>query len=816
MKIRTKLTFNILLTIIVVGAVVATSIFGMLFIKNKLSYLTQKSTPYQMRTVEFQREMQGCVTDLVKVNAARNEAEYKSSHAEAEKTLESVKDSQGRLEEMSGSKMDASNELNMIARELFDAASARIATDNAATEANIKVSQRMKESSARLKELDKRIRNLQSNRSNAFATAMDDTGQFSGKLRSIEELRNLVKDLQLIAITIQTAQKSTTVLIAKGKINSLLGRITKNDYHKSNKSIAADTKAVTDKMDEFIKLQSAALTQKDDDSKSKATEAGKELSEKLNSLYLALDQETTLASEKVVIETNRQGSIYGQSNAANSILLANSELVALGLMVEGQTTRLFTLEAIAAIDKLDPEIRSLFTRINERAKAVGSALTKLGAKEELKILKSAVTSLTTINNELYAADGIVATLKKHLNATEQAIKAGDKLRVIVLKQAEKGKETVTAARGEQEKAIGSVNNMVKSSITLLIAIGIAAAVIGVLFGVWVFRSISKPLGQLIQVSDSVAGGNLHISDIRHSNDEFGQVQISMGKMVENLREMVGRISDSTTTVATSADGLSVTATQLEGNSSHQTIQIEQSVTSMNEMTQSIHDVSRNAHHTSESAGKMKQIALDGREALDATSRELFAFAEVVKQSVGQIEALGSKSDSINNVVDIIKDISDQTNLLALNASIEAARAGEMGRGFAVVADSVRQLARRSRESADEIAATVKSMQNEVQSSVSSMKSEREAIEKIVGRVDGSQKAMLEIVACVEQVFDMVQTIATSTEEQSATSEDINRTMHAINDVTRQVSASVNDIKDTSAGFARLADDLRQMVGWFRL
>lgn len=816
MKIRTKLTFNILLTIIVVGAVVATSIFGMLFIKNKLSYLTQKSTPYQMRTVEFQREMQGCVTDLVKVNAARNEAEYKSSHAEAEKTLESVKDSQGRLEEMSGSKMDASNELNMIARELFDAASARIATDNAATEANIKVSQRMKESSARLKELDKRIRNLQSNRSNAFATAMDDTGQFSGKLRSIEELRNLVKDLQLIAITIQTAQKSTTVLIAKGKINSLLGRITKNDYHKSNKSIAADTKAVTDKMDEFIKLQSAALTQKDDDSKSKATEAGKELSEKLNSLYLALDQETTLASEKVVIETNRQGSIYGQSNAANSILLANSELVALGLMVEGQTTRLFTLEAIAAIDKLDPEIRSLFTRINERAKAVGSALTKLGAKEELKILKSAVTSLTTINNELYAADGIVATLKKHLNATEQAIKAGDKLRVIVLKQAEKGKETVTAARGEQEKAIGSVNNMVKSSITLLIAIGIAAAVIGVLFGVWVFRSISKPLGQLIQVSDSVAGGNLHISDIRHSNDEFGQVQISMGKMVENLREMVGRISDSTTTVATSADGLSVTATQLEGNSSHQTIQIEQSVTSMNEMTQSIHDVSRNAHHTSESAGKMKQIALDGREALDATSRELFAFAEVVKQSVGQIEALGSKSDSINNVVDIIKDISDQTNLLALNASIEAARAGEMGRGFAVVADSVRQLARRSRESADEIAATVKSMQNEVQSSVSSMKSEREAIEKIVGRVDGSQKAMLEIVACVEQVFDMVQTIATSTEEQSATSEDINRTMHAINDVTRQVSASVNDIKDTSAGFARLAADLRQMVGWFRL
>ena len=816
MKIKTKLTFNILLVVIAVGIVVATSIFGMKFVKDKLSYLTQKSTPYQMRTVEFQRELQGCITDLVKVNAARNLEEYKTFRTEAEKTLASVKNAQQLLEEMSSSKMDASDELNLIAKELFDASAARIATDNAASDANAKVSQRMKESSTRLKELDKRIRNLQTSRTRAFATAMEDTGQFTNKLKHVEELRNLVKDLQMIAITVQNAQKSTAVLIAKGKVNSVVGRITKNDYYKSNKAIIADTKAVTDRLDEYIKHQSASLTKKDEESKNKAIESGKDLNEKLNSLYLTLEQETTLASEKVGIETSKQGNIYGQSNIANTILLANSELVALGLMIEGQTTRLFTLESIAEIDKLEPEIRSLYTRITERAKVVDNALTKLGAKEEQKILKGAVASLATINNELHSADGIIATLKKNLSATEQARIAGNKLRTIVIKQAEKGKETVTAARGEQEKAIGSVNRIVQTSITLLIAISVAAIVIGILFGIWVFRSVSRPLGDLIRVTDSVAGGDLHTGNIQHSNDEFGQVQSSMEKMVLNLRDMAGKITDSTTTIASSSEELSSTATELERNSQTQTVQIEQSVTAMTEMVQTIQDVSLNASNTSDAAGRMKQIATDGQKALDNTSRELVSFADIVRQSAEKIEALGVKSEAINNIVDMIKDIADQTNLLALNASIEAARAGEMGRGFAVVADSVRQLAHRTIESSTEISRTVKEMQTEVEGSVTFMQNERKAIDKIVAHVDATQRSMGEIVTCVEQVFDMIQTIATSTEEQSATAEDVNRNMVSINDITRQLSASVGDIKGTSESFARLASELNQMVSWFRL
>lgn len=817
MKIKTKLILNMVIGAVAIWSIVITSVFGLTFIKNKLSYLTQKSTPYQIRTVEFQKEMQGAITDLVKLNAARTVEEYKLFKTEADKSLTAVKDAQHALEEMSNNKMGAAEELSQTAEELFTAASERITTDKAAAEANSRIAQRMKESSGRLKDLDKRIRILQTGRASSFATALKDTGGYSSRLRSVEELRNLIKDLQLIFITVQNAQRSTSVLIAKGKINSALGRIATNEYHNSNETIAKDTKVVSEKLAEYIKLQTAALSAKDDEaSKTRAAESGKELSEKLNTLYLALDQEATLAGEKVGIETQKQGNIYGQSNAANSILLDNSELVALGLMVEGQTNRLFTLESVAEIDKLDPEIRGLFARITERSTAVEKALTKLGARDELIILKGVVATLGGIHNDLYSANGIISTLKKHLAATDQAVKAGDKLRTVVLKQAEKGKESVSSAKGEQEKAIGAVNKMVKNSIILLIAIGSVAAIIGTFFGVWGFRSVIRPLTKLVGVASSVAEGNLHIRDIKKSDDEFGQVQEAMGKMVHNLRDMVGRITDTTATVASSSHELASTAGELERNSRTQTCGIETTVTAMTEMVQTIQDVSGNAINTTDSAGRMKQIALEGQKALVDTSKELFDFADIVRQSAEKTEALGAKSEAINEIVEMIKGIADQTNLLALNASIEAARAGEMGRGFAVVADSVRQLAQRTIESSGEISRTVKDMHDEVDASVLIMKKERQAIEGIILHIDGTLKSMGDIVSHVEQVFGMVQTIATATEEQSATAEDVNRTMVGITDVTRQLTVSIEEIKGTSENFARLAGDLQQMVGWFRL
>ncbi|MEI6208329.1 MAG: methyl-accepting chemotaxis protein [Desulfuromonadales bacterium] len=817
MTIKAKLILNIILVLTIVATVVATSIFSMRFVSGKLSYLTQKSTPYQMRTLEFQREIQGATATLAKVSTALDSRELQTFRAEAEKSVAEVKQIQEQLEALSGgTKLGTYDELQAVANELYGIVASKLQAQHEAEKASADLTKRMIESTAHLRELDAKVRLLQGNRTGAFSAALDESGKIANRLRGVEAARLNLKDLQLAFYEIQNAQKRPTLLIARGKVNDAISKLQQNDHLKSTTSGPADVKWLADHLDEVQKLRGAWLTQKDDESKGKVDAAAKEVGERLSSLSLSVEQDALQANERFATESAKQGTMFGQSNLANSILVANSELVSLGMEIDAASVQLFALKSSAEIDKAIPTINAKFASASRTAASLEKNLAKLGVKSELRILKSVTAALSGVQSTLFAENGIVSTLNKRFEMEQKALRTAHKLREIVLKQAEKGKESVSAARGEQEKAITSVNKIVRSSISLLVVISIAAAVAGIAIGIWVFRSVSGPLGQLIRVTDSVAGGNMQTGTIRCSSDEFGQVQTSMGKMVANLRDMAGKITDSTTTIASSSEELSSTAHELERNSRIQSSQIEQSVTAMTEMLQTIQDVSQNASNTSDAAGKMKSIALDGQKSLNDTSSELVSFADIVRQSAEKIEKLGEKSGAINDIVNMIKDIADQTNLLALNASIEAARAGEMGRGFAVVADSVKQLAQRTIASSSEISRTVKEMQTEVEGSVAFMQNERKSIENIVAHVDMTQRSMGEIVLCVEHVFDMVQTIATATEEQSATAEDVNRNMASINGITHQLSASIGDIKGTSESFARLAGELNHMVGWFRL
>lgn len=818
MTIKTKLTLNIVIVLAIVATVVVTSIFGMQFISGKLSYLTQKSTPYQMRTLEFQREIQGATATLFKINTAATSQELQLFRAEAEKALSEVKAAQEQLENLTagGTKQDTHDSLRTVATELFAISVDKLKSQDEATKASTELNRRMAEATAKLRQLDTKIRTLQGNRTGAFSNALDESGRISNRLRGVESARLQLKDLQLAFYEVQNAQKRPTLLIARGKVNAALTKLNQNAHLKNMNGGTSEIKLLTERLDELQKQQGVWLSQKDEATKNKVETVGREINEKLSSLSLSIEQDAILAGEKFTAEAARQGTMFGQSNQANSILIANSELMSQGLAIEAGSARLFTLKSIQEIDAATPTIKAEFGKAAKSVASLEKDLAKLGVKNELQMLRSATGALTGVQGMLLNESGIITTLKNRFEMEQKAVQASQKLREIVLKQAEKGKESVTAARGEQEKAIASVNKILKTSITLLVIISIAAAVFGIAIGVWVFRSVSSPLGQLILVSDSVSQGDLKTVTLRTSNDEFGQVLSSMSTMVSNLRNMAGKIAGSTTTVADSAGNLAQTAGELEGDSNVQTSQIEQSVTAMTEMVQTIQDVSQNALTTSDAASRMKNLATEGKQSLDITSQELFAFAEIVKQSVVRVEALGVRSSAINEIVNMIKDIADQTNLLALNAAIEAARAGDSGRGFAVVADSVRQLSQRTTESADEIASTVKGMQVEVASSITSMQHEREAIDKIVAAVDSTQRAMDQIVGNVEQVFEMVQTIATATEEQSATAEDVNRSMHAIQQITGKLSTSVEQIKQTSEAFDRLAHELQQMVGWFRL
>lgn len=570
MTIKTKLIANVLLTAVIVVGISLTSLLSMRFLQNKLSYLTEKSTPFQLRTIEFQRDLQNSITSLIKMDSAGDMTEYAAYRAEAEKSLGNVRKTQEALLLMSSdsNRLAVSEELDPIASELFAAAEARINSDIAAGAANTKVSNMMSVSTARLKELDNHIRNLQVTRAAAFSKALENTGRFSTELRDLEDLRNQLKELNSVASTAHNAATQTSFLIAQGKMKTVLKRITKNN---NSKHISSDLQALTDDINEFFGLQSAAIFKKNEESKIWAVEAIKMLTELLNRMILTLNQDIELASSKLGIETNRQGVIFAQSNSANNILLTNSELVALGLTVTGEINRLFNVESPQELDALNTNIRSTFKTIHERALIVENSLARLGAKDELLLLHAAHASLEAIRTDFYAADGIVATLKKKLEAIEQASKAADKLHAIAIKQSVIGNDNVLIAQGEQEKSIIEVNRVVRRSLSRIIAIGSLAIIIGLFFGLWIYRSVMKPLRVVFaavckqkeqgmekaRLAKAIANGDLNrkvvISEIitlETGSDEMGMVlkevagmnmaQVELDKalagMTESLRD----------------------------------------------------------------------------------------------------------------------------------------------------------------------------------------------------------------------------------------------------------------------------------------
>ncbi|HKK20007.1 MAG TPA: methyl-accepting chemotaxis protein, partial [candidate division Zixibacteria bacterium] len=191
-------------------------------------------------------------------------------------------------------------------------------------------------------------------------------------------------------------------------------------------------------------------------------------------------------------------------------------------------------------------------------------------------------------------------------------------------------------------------------------------------------------------------------------------------------------------------------------------------------------------------------------------------ADVVRISADSIGKLAKSADQIGEIISVIDDIADQTNLLALNAAIEAARAGEQGRGFAVVADEVRKLAERTGKATGEITDMIKGIQGETTEAVQSMESGISEVDNGRQLADSAGGSLTEIVSMSQRVMDMVQQIATATEEQSSAAEQISRNIEHISSVTKETATGAEQSAAAAEELNRQAEGMKQMVAQFKI
>lgn len=399
-------------------------------------------------------------------------------------------------------------------------------------------------------------------------------------------------------------------------------------------------------------------------------------------------------------------------------------------------------------------------------------------------------------------------------------------------------QTMNDDRTNIQKQMNSVK------ITILI-ISIIALVVGVGIAFSVSSLISRPVNLVSKTLMQLAKGNLTVPDVKVKNkDEIGILASSLNDLLHNLKELIGRVHDSSVQVAASSEQLlasnehssraaqqiAQSVQQSAAGSEQQLVHFGEVSAAVQEMVAGITQIAQSSESMQEATEKTTHLTHNGSTSVQSVVSHMHEINVSFEQTSKIVSLLGSRSKEIDGIAALITDIAEQTNLLALNAAIEAARAGEHGKGFAVVADEVRKLAVQSKNSADKIASMIRLVQNETNQAIDAVKSGNQLVEKGLLATNEANQAFTNISSSIEEVTAKVGEVSAAVEELTAQSQTIVQTMEFVKDITEQgvfaaqdssastqeQVATMEEITDSAQGLTKLAEELQGVLSQFQL
>ncbi|TWH74887.1 methyl-accepting chemotaxis protein [Modestobacter roseus] len=314
----------------------------------------------------------------------------------------------------------------------------------------------------------------------------------------------------------------------------------------------------------------------------------------------------------------------------------------------------------------------------------------------------------------------------------------------------------------------------------VIVIGAAAALA---IGVLVARRITAGLRRVQHAAEGLAAGDLTRTADVASRDEVGRTAVALDGAMTQLRSVMAAVVASADAVAASSEELSASAGQISASAEETSAQSGVVSAAADEVSRNVATVAAGAEQMGAS---IREISQNANEA-----------ARVAAQAVGEAQAttetitkLGVSSTEIGNVVKVITSIAEQTNLLALNATIEAARAGEAGKGFAVVANEVKELAQETAKATEDIARRVEAIQGDTSGAVAA-----------IGRIS-------EVIGSIN---DFQLTIASAVEEQTATTNEMSRSVQEAAGGSTEIAANITGVSSAASSTTQALGQTRQAV-----
>ncbi|KAB2953413.1 HAMP domain-containing protein [Heliorestis acidaminivorans] len=372
--------------------------------------------------------------------------------------------------------------------------------------------------------------------------------------------------------------------------------------------------------------------------------------------------------------------------------------------------------------------------------------------------------------------------------------------------------------------------------SLMVFVGLTALIITFLLGIAISRMITRPLQEIQKMMALAGDGDLTVHGKIDSRDETGEMMAIFNKMIQQQAEIVDKVRKASIELSAGSQQTAASTEQVTTASQEVAFSVQKMAGEAEQGNQSIIDVSKvlielssliqmakNQAITAEEHSQVTlEAALQGRETVTETINRMETIKNQTVETEERMTTLTQYSHQIGVITDTITNIASQTNLLALNAAIEAARAGESGKGFAVVAEEVRKLAEQSNEGAEEVAALVRKIATTTAKAMDATRQSRQDAEQgvlivgqagqslghIVKAVDGTEKAISDIVTLTEEevasskkivalinsVATIIETTAIEAEQVAASTEETTASLQTVAASTEEASAMAIELQ----------------------